>query len=106
MTKEAGLSSNPNYIGSTDIINNNGCINFDGMGKVEVEVNEQDLLLPHLASKFSPNDQIVEDAINQHEEELDEIRNQFDDDHGIEMYGNIPEFKGEPKNGVIATHRK
>ena len=52
------------------------------------------------------NDQIVEDAMNQHEEDLDEIRNQFDEGHGIEMYGNIPEFRGEPKNGVIATHRK
>jgi hypothetical protein len=52
------------------------------------------------------NEKNVDDAMKEHEDDIDAIRNQFDADHGIEMDSNIPEFKGEPENGVIATHRK
>lgn len=59
-----------------------------------------------LESKPVLDDQIFQKVVEEHDEDLDDIRQQFDADHGIEMIGNVPVFTGEPENGVIATHRK
>ena len=92
---------NPNLIGSTDLNGNNGILRFDKAPSGAGQEQEK-----RQSRNTSHKNQTAENAIAQHEEEVDEFRNQFEDDHGVEMAGHIPEFKGEPANGVIATHRR
>lgn len=104
-TQQQNQSSqkDPNFIGKTDAKGQNGVLKFaEENESIIVTQEEFEMKQVNLDEESVIFQKVVED----HDKDIDDIRQQFENDHGIETVGNVKQYEGEIENGIIQTQLK